>query len=170
MKVGAEISGTLTETGTGKPVPNMLVELIHPAPQQGNRQAFTDANGHYVFRALPEADDIIVFSPANGPINGSDIDGFGMQYYKGSATLAGAMILHAVPGMARTGIDGDVVNLNPPREKEPVTVTFLPTPRLLPPVHRVHCRKGFKKQKVRGKQHCVKIHKRKHHPGRAHAR
>lgn len=165
MKVGAEISGTVREAGTGKPVANLFVELIHPAPKggEGNRIAFTDASGHYTFRALPEDDDIIVFSPPSGPF-GTSGGFFATQYYKGSATLAGATILHAVPGTSLTGIDGEVVNLNPP--KAPVTVSLLPAPRL--PRHKpLRCHRGFKKRKVHGKPHCVKVHKhrRRHRHG-----
>lgn len=164
--VGAEISGTVREVGTGKPIANLMVELIHPLPKggEGNRIAFTDANGHYLIRALPEDEDIIVFAPPSGPF-GTSGGFYSTQYYKGSATLAGATVLHAVPGKALTGIDGELVNLNPP--KEPVKVALLPTPQLLPKKHKpVRCHRGFKKRKVHGKQRCVKVHKhhkRKHH-------
>lgn len=157
MHRGAEVSGTLTEAGTGIPVPQMLVEIISTGPQAGNRQAFTDTAGHYNFRALPEGEFVVVFSPPKGPF-GSDADGYGSQWWKGSPTREGATVLHLVPPAVAIGIDGQVVNLNPP--PPPLKLTLLPG---LSKPNPLHCRKGFHKKKTKGKLRCVKVHKKKHH-------
>ncbi len=168
MHVGAEISGTVTEVGSHKPLEKIEVELLQPV-KEGNRLAFTDAAGHYTFRALPEGEYIVRFSPANG-IFGSSSDGYSEQYYKGSETLAGATVLHAVTGSANalTGIDGEVVNLFPPHEPEPVKVSFVPTPTVSPTPQPLTCKKGFQKKKLKGKMRCLKRHK--HHRRHAHHR
>ncbi|HSS31670.1 MAG TPA: carboxypeptidase-like regulatory domain-containing protein [Solirubrobacterales bacterium] len=156
MDKGAEVSGALTEAGTGKPVVHMLVEIISTDPQASNRQAFTDVAGHYNFRALPEGEFVVVFSPPKGPF-GSDADGYGSQWWKGSPTREGATVLHLAPPAAVIGIDGQVVNLTPP--PPPLKVTLLPGPSKPNPPR---CRKGFHKKKIKGKQRCVKVHKKKH--------
>jgi hypothetical protein len=158
MQIGAEITGTLSEVGTHQPVPHMLVELLQPV-KEGNWQTTTDAAGHYAFRGLPEGEYIVAFSPANGPF-GSDDDGFSSQYYKGSATLAGATVLKVVPGNILTGIDGEVVNRFP-HTANPIQVTLTPTP--IQKTSPLRCRRGFHKKKVRGRTRCVKVHKKRHH-------
>jgi hypothetical protein len=155
---GAEITGTLTEAGTHSPVVKMLVELQYS--NEGSRGTTTDAAGRYAFRGLPEGDYIVAFSPPTG-IDGTDDDGFSAQYYKGSPTRAGATILHAVPGTALTGIDGEVVDLFPPLPPQPIAVRLVPTRK-----HRLHCRKQFHKKKVKGKAHCVKV--KRHHRHKKH--
>lgn len=169
MHVGAEISGTLTEVGTGKPLAGIEIDLLWA--KGGNSLAWTDAGGHYTFRALPEGDYVVHFSPAKGPL-GADVDGYSQQYYEGSETLAGATVLHAVPGTALTGINGEV-SVYPPKDEPVVTVSIIPTPVPGPGAvpRPFKCRSGFQKKKINGKMRCVKRHKhhRRHRHHRQHA-
>jgi hypothetical protein len=158
MKVGVEITGRVTEAGTGSPLSGIEVELLFVG-REGNGLSRSNANGEFRFWGQREGDYNVLFSRADGPF-GTDIDCYAAQYFNGSSTLAGATVLHGVPGTPITGINAALVRTCPKAGPPPLQVTFTPAPL----VHhkRLHCRKGFEKKRVKGKARCVKRHK-KHH-------
>jgi Carboxypeptidase regulatory-like domain len=157
---GAEISGTLTEAGTHKPLAHIRVDLLAPGTEEVLKFVQTDSAGNYAFRGRPTGTYVVAFSR---PQSQFDDDGFSTQYYKGATSFADATSLTVAPPEILTGIDGEVVNLFPPRRLEPIVVTVFPTPK--PPKK---CRKGFHRKKVKGKVRCVRKHKRRHQKHRHH--
>lgn len=158
MKPGFEISGRLTEAGTGFPVERINVDLQWVGSEE-SAEALTNGSGEYVFRGLPEADYVLLFSRPLGPA-GADIDCLTPQYYKGSSTLAGATVLHGVPGTAISGIDAELVNFCP-KPPPPLQVTLAPPTPLGNTAKPPHCHKGFHRKRVKGHSRCVR--KRHHH-------
>lgn len=158
MTLGVEISGRLTEAGTGIPASRVNVELLWVNSQE-TADVETDANGNYVLRGLPEAEYVVLFSRPLGPA-GADVDCFAPQYYKSASTFSGATVLHGVPGVALTGIDAELVNFCP-KSPPPLQVTFAPSTNPVgAPRRPLHCRKGFHRKRVKGKARCVRRHKR----------
>jgi Carboxypeptidase regulatory-like domain len=160
MQPGAEISGRLTEAGSDKPLANVSVSLLYASTGEAARSVETDAAGNYAFRGRPAGNYIVGFSHTNGgPWNN---DCYAAQYYKGSASLAGASPLTVAPPQVLTGIDGQVSDLCPDRVIQPIKVELIPTPPQ-PPV--LKCRKAQKKKWVKGRYRCVKKPRkhRKHH-------
>ncbi len=150
---GAEISGTLTEVGTHKPLAGLRVDLLAPGTEEDLKYVFTDAAGHYAFRGRPVGTYVVAFSRPAGQFDG---DGFSTAFYRGVTAFAAATPLTISPPQVLTGIDGEVVNQFP-HTGTPIQVTLVPVPRQL------RCRHGFHKKKVRGKPHCVRVHKKRHH-------
>jgi carboxypeptidase family protein len=152
---GAEISGTLTEVGTHRPLPNLAVTLLKPVTEEAIRTVHTDSDGHYAFRGRPAGTYVVAFSRPESMFDG---DGFSTQYYKGSTTFAGATPLTIAPPEALTGIDGEVVNESP--GPQPVQVSIVPTSGAS---HPLRCRKHFHRRRVKGRVRCVRIHRHRHH-------
>ena len=158
LEAGAEISGTLSEAGSHKPLANMQVALFEPVTAQVLRFVSTDAAGHYAFRGRPAGAYVVGFSPTLfGSMNR---DCYSDQYYKGSSTFAGATPLTVAPPGLLTGIDGEVSKECAETRPQPIQVTLIERP----PAPPQRCRKGFHRQWVKGKRRCVKKHRqRKHH-------
>jgi hypothetical protein len=154
LQPGAEISGTLTEVGTHKPLSGVDVSLLAPATEEVLKFVETDAAGHYAFRGRPTGSYVVGFSHTMyGPWNP---DCYSAQYYKGSATFAGATpLIVAGPGVI-PGIDGEVSDICPEPIQPTVKVTLIPTP----PAPPLKCKKHFKKKRVHGTLRCVKKHHR----------
>ena len=165
MRVGVEITGRVTEAGTGNPLPRISVELLFVG-REGNGLAQTGPNGEFRIWGQPEGEYLILFSKPDGPF-GSDTDCYAAQYYRGSASAAGATVLHGVPGTPITGIDAQLVRTCPPPGPPPLQVSFTPVASK-PKSRKLHCRKGFQKKRVKGKARCVRHHKHHHHHRRRH--
>jgi hypothetical protein len=173
MALGVEITGTLRES-TGAPVAAVQVEASLPHAT-GLRQeqflAHTDINGNYAFRGLPAGEYLVAFSKPQGPWDG---DCFSTQFYAGSLTEAGAMLLHGVPGVPLTGIDGEVVRECAPPAPEPASavVPAPPARSLIAPNPRPKphpCAKGKHRAQVHGgAARCVANRARKHRAHRHH--
>ncbi len=160
LKPGVEISGTLTEAGTHRPLPEVRVDLLAPGTEEVHRLTFTDAGGDYAFRGQSAGIYVVAFSRPQSPFDG---DGFSTQYYRNATSFAGATPLTVVPPDVLTGIDGEVEGF-PRWNPLPTQGIFLPTAQAPPP----KCRKGFRKKMVRGKRRCVKIHKKRHRRAHGH--
>lgn len=111
MKPGAQISGHLSETGTGAPLTGVRVCVLDPAPtpraEEFERCENSDAAGNYAVRSLPTGTYVVAFAhypPLNdpGPI--------AEQYYSGATSKAAATPIAITPPEARTGIDATLTN------------------------------------------------------------
>jgi hypothetical protein len=108
----------------------------------------------------------VVFSPEFKEFFGEEAsededDGYFKQYFDRKSTLAEANLLALTAPETRTGIDGF---LQPEHlvgaSVAPVGKSTIVSARA--GRARPHCRPGFRKRKVSGKERCVKVHKRKH--------
>ncbi|HEX5714374.1 MAG TPA: carboxypeptidase-like regulatory domain-containing protein [Solirubrobacterales bacterium] len=150
---GVEITGTLTEVGSGKPLAGVDVSLLKAGTEKSlGFPAKTDSAGRYAFRGRPTGTYVVGFSHTlGGSFNG---DCYSAQYYKGSVSFSGATPLTVTAPSVIPGIDGQVVDICPkPPDPQPVKVTFIPTDPPRPPFK---CKKNQRKKWVKGKQRCVK--------------
>ena len=157
LDVGAEISGTLTEAGSHKPLANVQVALLEPVTEKVLRSVATDVAGRYAFRGRPAGAYVIGFS--HTLFGASNQDCYGAHYYKGSSTFAGATPLSVTPPQILSGVDGEVSKVCAGTEPQPIQVTLIERP----PVVSQRCRKGFHRKWVKGKRRCVKKHRKRHH-------
>jgi hypothetical protein len=152
MKPGAQIAGRVTEAGTGTPLTKVEVCVLDPAEtpraEEFERCAYTGPGGDYVVRSLPAGTYVVQFARERGFMQ--DTDGLIEEFFNGVATEAEATRITIAPPETRSDIDAD---LNVwPRPGPVVTVTITPLTQ-----QPVTCRKGFRKRRVKGKVHCVKV-------------
>lgn len=162
MKQAGFVSGRLTDSVTGAPLDQIEVCAETPVNAEIFSCAESGSNGEYKLRHMPEGPSIVVFAPeffAEGEENPS---GYQTQYYNGKPTFATANPVNVVEGVTTPNIDARLINLRPPKPSVVVPlVPFLPLSTVTPR-HVVKCKKGFHKKTVKGKQRCVKVHKKKH--------
>jgi hypothetical protein len=152
---GAQILGHVSEVGTGTPLGNVRVCAEAQPPKEYEDCASTDSFGNYAMRSLRAATYLVSFDVEYAPISHFQIFG---QWWQGAATRAEATPIDILSQETRTGIDGQLPKRYQPPPPQPIQVSTFPTPRPAP----LHCKQGFRKKWVKGKQHCVKVH-RKHH-------
>lgn len=163
MAPGAQILGQVSEVGTGASLANVRVCAIGQAPVEFEDCASTDSAGNYALRSLPAATYLVSFDVEYAPISHAQIFG---QWWQGASTVATATPIAIKPPETRTKIDGQLPPRYQPPRPEPLQVTLLPVTE--PAVWALHCKKHFRKKFVKGKQHCVKIHKKRHHHRHGH--
>ena len=158
---GAMISGTVSRAATGAALEEIRVCSIDAPSGQLWICSWTEPNGSYEVPFLSKGQYKVVFSVDLAEWFGEEEfeenDGYPTQFWNNQTTLAAANVVPLATGQTVPGIDG---HLGPP----PSTVVVPPVVKT--PVHpkRKHCRKGFKRKKVKGKVRCVKRHKhRRHH-------
>jgi len=153
MKPGAQIVGHVDRRGALTPLSGVEVCVLDPAPtpraEEFERCAYTDAAGNYTIRSLREGTFIVAFSRQRGPIND---DGFITQWWDGVDSAALATPIAIAPPQMRTGIDADLLPLLTE------IVDRWPPPQRPP----LRCKKHFRKRQVKGKPHCVRVHRHKH--------
>jgi len=157
---GAEISGTLRETGTGRALSGVSVSLLQPVTEEVLRFTETDAAGLYAFRGRPAGSYVVGFS--HTMFGAQNADCYSAQYHDGVSDFAGATPLNVAPPEVLTGIDGEVAFTCPRAQPIQVTLLPLPPPREAPK----RCRKGFRKKRIGGKTRCLrKRHGHRHRNG-----
>jgi len=156
LSPGAQILGHVSEVGTGAPLANVRVCAEAQPPKEYEDCASTDSSGNYAMRSLRAATYLVSFDVEYAPISHYQIFG---QWWQGAATRAEATPIVIASQETRTGIDGQLPKRYQPPPPKPIQVSTFPTPR---PALPLHCKKGFRKKWVKGKQHCVKVHG-KHH-------
>jgi hypothetical protein len=165
---GATISGHVTSAATGGGLEEILVCSIDATTDELTVCTWT-FEGEYEIPFLPAGQDKVVFSLDRNEWFGveffEDADGFPTQFWNNQTTLAAANTIPLGVGQGVSGIDarlgtpssGGGQSVSTP----PVT---LPSPITIAPKPKKHCRKGFKRKKVKGKYRCVKRkHHRRHH-------
>lgn len=153
VRPGAQIVGHVAEQGTGASLTRVEVCILDPAPnpraEEFERCAFTDEAGNYAVRSLRAGTFDVVFSRDGGP---PEADAFLEQWWSGATVAAAATLISIAPPEARTGIDASLIG--PRTHSKPK------------PPH--HCRKHFRKRRVKGKMRCVRVHRRHRHRHRGH--
>jgi hypothetical protein len=152
--VEARIEGVVRSASTGADLEEVEVcawDLV----AEGGRCTYTEEKGQYAIGGLVGADYVVEFFP---------FDPFQVQFWDHKSDLASANELSLAPGDVATGVNADL--LGGPAPPAPPVITppvVAPVPAAPKPKH---CKKGFRKKRVKGKARCVKIKKRRHkHPG-----
>lgn len=172
LEMGAEIHGTVYSAASGTPIPRALACALFLEEAEDawllSGCVRTSNAGSYEIFGLPSTSYKVVFSPELKVFFGEEFfededDGYFTQYFDRKSTLAEANLLTLTAPEVRTGIDGLL------QPEHPATIPATPpiprTVARLKPRRKpaLHCRPGFRKKKVSGKQRCVKVHKRHRH-------
>lgn len=163
---GSLVEGTVFSASSGAPLPGILVCIFTVSTGDMTNCEETSGAGQYEFFALPADDYRVGFSLELReffPSEPEENDGYLTQYYNGEPTFIAADLINLTPPSVASGIDAHLVKSVrpvPPPALAPVTGVHV-----LPGAGRstLHCHKGFKKRRVKGKLRCVKVHKRHRH-------
>jgi len=167
---GSEVGGTLRAASTGAPLPDISVCLFAASGSGPERCAYSDGGGAYRFQGLPSGSYQVGFSLSLSEIGGEGVageeDGLLTQFYPGVASRAEAQTLTLIAPQASLAIDASLLAPAPPPPPPPPPV--VPTalvaapPAVAVPPTKTGCKRGYRKQKVKGKARCVKVEKKKH--------
>lgn len=178
LGVGGTISGHVLSNATGAALEGIWVCAIDVATDELMVCNSTEADGSYDLPILPAGQYKVAFSIDfeewfEEEFGEEENDGFPTEFWNDQTMLSAANVVSLVTGQSVTGIDarlgppasqpsggsGPAPVLMPPAQKPPVT-----TP--LTTVKKKHCRRGFKRKKVKGKVRCVKKRKHRHRSAR----
>jgi Carboxypeptidase regulatory-like domain len=162
LEPGVEITGTLTEARSGRPLSDADVSLLKPGTAEGLGTVHTDQAGRYAFRGRPAGSYVVALVPF-----GSGNACYPPQFYSGSADFLGATPLSVAPPQVVAGVDAQVSNLCSDAP-QPIKVELIPTPPTAAPPK---CKKNQWKRWVKGKYRCVKKpkkHRKMHHRAKGH--
>jgi hypothetical protein len=171
LETGGAIQGTV-RASSGGPLQEVLVCAVEASSLEPEACDETGIFGQYSLDPLATGTYKVGFSVELGKeFFGEELflgenDGFQTRFYDEQTSLAAASPISLVAPGSVSGIDARLFPSNPPTAVPPPT-TAAPTPAALKPSPRpakpkpLHCRRGFKKKRVHGKQRCVKVHKKR---------
>jgi hypothetical protein len=172
LMAGAQISGSVYSNATGAPLGSIYVCAIETEFDELRNCTESDEDGHYVLDRLPGGDYKVIFSIDfeewyEEEFGEEEDDGYPTEFWNDQTTLAAANVISLVDGQSATGIDA---RLGPPALQAPGgsgPLQVLMPPAARPPVttpaaKKMHCRKGLKRKKVKGKVRCVKPRRHRH--------
>lgn len=178
LRLGARVSGAVTDAATGAPLAGIAVCILAVSSSGPERCTYSSAEGTYEIPGVSSGSYQVAFSPefsefAKGEFTLPEEDGWRTQYFSGSVDRAGATTLDLNAPQPRTGVDAALLTSRvapPPLEPPAAPDVAIAAPPVLPsPVAKTpkKCRKGFKKRRIKGKVRCVKVHRRHHRPKRS---
>jgi hypothetical protein len=162
---GSVVEGTVFSASSGAPLPGILVCIFTVSTGDMTNCEETSGTGQYEFFALPADGYRVGFSLELReffPSEPEENDGYLTQYYNGEPTFIAADLINLTPPEIASGIDAHLVkSARPVPPPAPIPLTLRPA--FVNRTPKPHCRKGFRKRRVKGKLRCVKVHKRRHH-------
>ncbi len=165
LEAGGRVQGTV-RANTGEPLQEILVCAVEALGLEPEACDETGVFGQYSVGPLASGSYKIGFSVELGrEFFGEELflgenDGFQTRYYDEQTSLAAASTIDLLAPGAVTGIGARLFQSNPSTAVPPPVVPVLP-PQVRRQKRRLHCRRGFRKKRVRGKQRCVKIHRKR---------
>jgi hypothetical protein len=165
MAKGSAVEGQVTTTSSGAPLGGIDVCLFGVSASTAQRCVFTDDAGAYRFQGLAAGSYQVGFSLEPDEIGGLTViggaDGYESQYYADADTRAQARAIAVLGPSVTAGIDAALATPalapSPLPPFAPVNqIVFAPTVVPIPATKTVGCKKGLKKEKVKGKVRCVK--------------
>lgn len=157
---GAQVSGTVTQAGTGKPLQNVKVCVEAVAPEKGELCAATDAEGNYAITGIPAATYLVAFGAESLPGGGRTA----AQWWDAASSPGQATPITMAPPQIFTGVNGQIGSSSVgPKPHTGGGTIVVPAPQPPPPPELVpqRCKKGYRWRKVHGVKQCVP--KPKHH-------
>jgi hypothetical protein len=166
---GATISGHVTSAANGEGLEEILVCAIDATTDELTLCTWT-FEGEYEMPFLPSGQYKVAFSLDRNEWFGveffEDADGFPTQYWNSQTSIAAANVLPLGVGQAVSGIDARLGTPSGGQSAVVVPPAIAPK-KTLPHKAKKHCRRGFKRKKVKGKYRCVRRKKHHHHRGSA---
>ena len=164
LRIGARIEGTVTEAD-GEPLGQIAVCALVSGSGAPQRCSYADATGHYDLDGLDSGSYDVVFAPGLEDLTtdaSSGEAGFLTQYFDGVSTLAQATPIFLVAPDAAFGINASLVRATPvplgqPSAPTPVFPAGLHTTGAPASSPTVGCRRGFRRQRVKGRARCTKV-------------
>lgn len=169
---GATISGSVTSAANGAGLEEILVCAIDATTDELTVCTWT-FEGEYEIPFLPAGQYKVAFSLDRNEWFGveffEDADGFPTQFWSNQTTLAAANTISLGVGQGVSGIDAQLGSPSSGGSQSAVVIPPATTsPITLPHKTKKHCRRGFRRKKVKGKYRCVKRKKHhRHHRGSA---
>lgn len=173
LQKGIGIAGTVSVAGGGQVDGSPRICALNATSEAIVQCTGVEFDGTYWMPGLPFGSYVVSFAVDVEEEPGLILhpDGYVRQYYNGKPTFAAADRLTSAGPTEFTGIDAQLVrgpetfpDRRPPALL-PVQVTLLERPAPKP----LHCKKHFRKKFVKGKQRCVKVHKKHRHGHGPHA-
>jgi hypothetical protein len=157
---GAQVSGTVTQVGTGKALQDVTVCVEAVAPENGELCDATDAEGNYAIVGIPAGTYRVAFgveTPTSGPRTVA-------QWWNGASSPGQATPIAMAPPLIFTGVNAQLGTTSDGSKVHSGGGTILvpgqdatQPPELTPQ----RCKKGYRWRKVNGVKRCVP--KPKHH-------
>src|SRR3954454_8163981 len=151
---GVQISGRVTEAGTGTPLANVKVCAEEVTPGKGESCVTTDTEGDYGIAGLPAGTYLVAFGVETPPAGERTV----AQWWDGASSREEAVPLVVVAPQIFTGIDGQIGKSEAAPEPAADGGTIVvpgPEPTPSPDLMPLRCKKGFRWQKVDGVKRCV---------------
>lgn len=164
MQQGIQITGEITEAGSGGPVKWVGVCAWRPSTETRVVCTGSEPDGTYSIAGLPPGSYVVGFA-VDSKEDGLDLhpDGYVRQYYDHKATFAAADLVGGPVSAVYAGIDATLTQ-GPEIWPEEAVPTVSPVARpIVLPLPKPKCRKGFHRKSVNGKSHCVRKAKKRHH-------
>ncbi|HET9198461.1 MAG TPA: carboxypeptidase-like regulatory domain-containing protein [Solirubrobacterales bacterium] len=150
----AAVAGAVRSASTGEGLEEVEVCAWEVALEAG-RCTLSEPSGEYGIGGLIAGTYKVEFFP---------YEPFEIQFWDHASSWEAADALSLEAGELASGINGDLLGGPPP--PVPPVVTPPPAPPVAVPAapRRKHCKKGFRKKRVKGKVRCVKVkkHRRRH--------
>lgn len=161
---GAQVSGTVNQIGTGKPLPNVTVCVEAVAPEKGEVCDTTDAEGDYAITGIPAGTYLIAFGVESQAAGERTV----AQWWNGASSPGQATPITMAPPQIFTGLNAQLgtspAGSKPHNGGGTIVVPgaqATPPPELIPQ----RCKKGYRWRKVNGVKRCVpKPHHHHRHP------
>jgi len=171
LQKGIGIAGTVTAADGGAVEGGPRICALDAASEAIVQCTGVEMDGTYWMPGLPFGSYVVSFAVDVEEEPGLILhpDGFVRQYYDGKPTFAAADRLTSAGSAEFSGIDAQLVRgpeTFPDRRPPALPPTVVTLIERQPPKP-LHCKKHFRKKWVKGKQRCVKIH-RKHRHRHAH--
>lgn len=164
LEKGGQIKGRAIDAVSKAGIQGIFV-CAYPIDEVGTgRCGLTDPTGAYTISGLATDSYEVGFYTEE-----SEAADYLTQYYDGKASWFEATPVSVTAGSVRTGVDAEMRLANPKQPPTPTPIAAPVPPALLLPAAqsppKLHCRKGWKKVRAKGKARCVKVrHKhRRHH-------
>jgi hypothetical protein len=159
LSKAGRISGTVTDSLSGAGIGASTVCLRRATTGEIEGCTRTNGSGRYSIGGLSSGSYKVWFSP-DVPAWEEEDDYF-QQYFSGAGTFALATPVSVAPSTSIAGIDAHLVSRKAPPAPPVASPAVKPISAVSP--RKKHCRKGLKRIKVKGKERCVRIHRKRHH-------
>lgn len=151
---GAQVSGSVTQVGSGKALPNVTVCVEAVAPEKGEACDATDAEGSYAITGISAGTYLVAFGVETATSGARTV----AQWWNGASSPGQASPITMAPPQIFTGVnaqlgttsDGSKVHSGGGTILVPGADATQP-PELTPQ----RCKKGYRWRKVHGVKRCV---------------